>query len=93
MTESNSWKKDFPQIEAEHKEAVDKGFKEWVSVSTKAYAAAYTALMGKEPQIGLSVKELKNYVILSEVPQGKTTYYKIKHLLLIKYHCWALSPS
>lgn len=73
--------KDFPQIEAEHKEAVDKGFKEWVSVSTKAYAAAYTALMGKDPQIGLSVKELKNYVILSKVPQGTTTYYKIKHLL------------
>ena len=37
--------------------------------------------MGKDPQIGLSVKELKNYVILSEVPQGTTTYYKIKHLL------------
>ena len=34
--------------------------------------------MGKDPQIGLSVKELKNYVIRSEVPQGTTTYYKNK---------------
>lgn len=72
--------KDFPQIESEHKKAVDKGFMDWMSNSLKSYAEAYKALMGVNPQIGISVKELKNYAVLSEIPNGASTYYKIKHI-------------
>lgn len=73
--------KDFPQIKAEHQKAVDKGLLDWLSYSSKAYTETYTELMGVDPQVGLSIKELKNYVVLSKIPKETSTYYKIKHIL------------
>lgn len=73
--------KDFPQIKAAHQKAVDKGLLDWLSYSSKAYIETYTELMGVDPQVGLSIKELKNYVVLSKIPKETSTYYKIKHIL------------